>query len=597
MNAPQRSVLSLKRGENRTEENNPLLEERLHKVLANAGLGSRRMLEQRIQAGEVEVNGTVSTIGASVHAGDRVVLDGKQFVVATDNRNDAEVLVYHKPEGVVTTRDDTEGRPTVFEQLPRLKGARWVAVGRLDINTTGLLLLTTDGELANALMHPKSGLEREYLCRVHGEVPDETIERLKAGVELEDGPARFDEIATISRGGSHSWFRVTIREGRNREVRRLWDFAGFLVSRLKRIRYGTVELPRALRRGDCESLDETAIKELRERSGLGAPAPVLTLSAVVHQRRAPRHVTEYKPGAGAPGAWSSGRHDEARELTAFDRLRDDNPRGGRGGAGGGRGRPGGGGGREVNGNVARPERGGNGGNAGPRKPSSRRVAPGQELPSPRTWFAGDSRTSGNSAGNSTGNRGPRPAGRGGSAGNAGGGGGYAGGGNRTGGTGGGYAGGGNRTGGGGGGYAGNRSEGGGGYAGGGNRAAGGGGGGYAGNRSEGGGYAGGGNRTGGGPRTGGGGGGYAGGGNRAGGPGQGQGRSDGNRASGAAGRFEGANGNRGARPAGGGPGGNRAGGGGGNRAGGPRPGGGGGGNRGGRPGGGGGGGGNRGGNR
>jgi len=539
MNAPQRSLLSLKRGESRTEDN-PLLEERLHKVLANAGLGSRRMLEQRIQAGEVEVNGAVATIGASVHAGDRVTLDAKQFVVATDNRNDAEVLVYHKPEGVVTTRDDTEGRPTVFEQLPRLKGARWVAVGRLDINTTGLLLLTTDGELANALMHPKSGLEREYLCRVHGEVPDETIERLKAGVELEDGPARFDEIATISRGGSHSWFRVTIREGRNREVRRLWDFAGFLVSRLKRIRYGTVELPRALRRGDCESLDETAIKELRERSGLGAPAPVLTLSAVVHQRRAPRHVTEYKPNGGPASAWSSGRHDEARELTAFDRLRDDNPRGGRGGAGGGRGRPGAGGGqgngaprREVNGNVARPDRGGSAG--GPRKPSSRRVAPGQELPSPRTWFAGDSRTSGNSAGNrdgnSAGNRGPRPAG-----------GGYAGGGNRTGG--GGYAGGGNRTGGGGG-------------------------------------YAGGGNRTGG---------------------GQGGARADGNRAASGGSRFEGANGNRGSRPPGGGPGGNRAGGGGGNRAGGagggnragggPRPGG----NRGGRPGGGGGGG-NRGGNR
>jgi 23S rRNA pseudouridine2605 synthase len=526
MNAPQRSVLSLKRGENRTEEG-PQLEERLHKVLANAGLGSRRMLEQRIQAGEVEVNGTVATIGASVHAGDRVVVDGKQFVVATDNRNDAEVLVYHKPEGVVTTREDTEGRPTVFEQLPRLKGARWVAVGRLDINTTGLLLLTTDGELANALMHPKSGLEREYLCRVHGEVPDETIERLKAGVELEDGPARFDEIATISRGGSHSWFRVTIREGRNREVRRLWDSAGFLVSRLKRIRYGTVELPRALRRGDCESLDETAIKELRERSGLGAPAPVLTLSAVVHQRRAPRHVTEYKPKAGSTGAWSSARHDEARELTAFDRLRDDNPRGGRGGRAGGAGGRGGQGGaprREVNGNVARPERGGNAAGGAQRK---RRVAPGQELPGVRTWFAGDSRTGGGSPGNSmgnTGNRGPRPAGRsGGNTGNAGGGGGY---GN----TGGGY---GNRAGGTGGGNRaggpardGNRASSGGGggarFEGGGNRGGRPGGGGNAGNRAGGGG---GGNRTGGGPRAGGGGGGNrgprpgGGGGNRGGGGG------------------------------------------------------------------------------
>ena len=470
MNAPQRSVLSLKRNDAPTSEGSSQLEERLHKVLANAGLGSRRMLEQRIQAGEVEVNGTVASIGASVHAGDRISIDGKQFVVATDNRSDAEVLVYHKPEGVVTTREDTEGRPTVFEQLPRLKGARWVAVGRLDINTTGLLLLTTDGELANALMHPKSGLEREYLCRVHGEVPDEIIERLKAGVELEDGPARFDEIAVISRGGSHSWFRVTIREGRNREVRRLWDSQGFLVSRLKRIRYGTVELPRALRRGDCESLDETAIKALRERAGLGAPDPVLTLSAVVHQRRAPRHVTEYRPDKGTTGAWSSARHDEARELTAFDRLRDDTP--GRGGRGGRGGRPGGGGGgREVNGNVARPDRPNK-----PRKPSSRRVAPGQELPAMRTWFAGDSRTGGGNAngnveGNRGGNRGPR------------------------GGQGGGGQGGGNRAQGGQGG--GNRSYGGGGGQGGGNRAYGGGGGGQGGpsraggNRGSGGGSAGG----------------------------------------------------------------------------------------------------------
>lgn len=515
MNAPQRSVLSLKRNDAPTSEGSSQLEERLHKVLANAGLGSRRMLEQRIQAGEVEVNGTVASIGASVHAGDRITIDGKQFVVATDNRSDAEVLVYHKPEGVVTTREDTEGRPTVFEQLPRLKGARWVAVGRLDINTTGLLLLTTDGELANALMHPKSGLEREYLCRVHGEVPDEIIERLKAGVELEDGPARFDEIAIISRGGSHSWFRVTIREGRNREVRRLWDSQGFLVSRLKRIRYGTVELPRALRRGDCESLDETAIKALRERAGLGAPDPVLTLSAVVHQRRAPRHVTEYRPDKGTTGAWSSARHDEARELTAFDRLRDDTP--GRGNRGGRGGRPGGGGGREVNGNVARPDRPGK-----PRKTSSRRVAPGQELPAMRTWFAGDSRTGGGNAGNANGNvegnrggnRGPR-GGQGGGQGGANRAQGGQGGGNRSYGGGGGGQGGGNRAYGGGGGQGGPSRAG-------GNRGSGGGGGGAAGNRGPRGagggnrggqGGAGGGNR---GPRGGNRGGGGGGGGNRGG---------------------------------------------------------------------------------
>ncbi len=379
MTAPQKSVLSLKR-DVRNDTTAALLEERLHKVLANAGLGSRRMLEQRILAGEVELNGSPAGIGTSVHAGDRVVLDGKQFVVATDSRDETEVLVYHKPEGVLTTRDDPEGRPTVFEQLPRLKGARWVAVGRLDINTTGLLLLTTDGELANALMHPKSGLEREYLCRVHGEVPDEIIERLKAGVELEDGPARFDEIAVISRGGSHSWFRVVIREGRNREVRRLWDSQGFLVSRLKRIRYGQIELPRALRRGDCEPLDAETIKQLRQTTGLGVPQPVLTLSAVLHQRRATRGVTEYRPerGSGSGTAWTSSQ-DEGRELRAYDRIREEPVRGRK---------PPRSPGREVNGNVARPERSAGGPNRGGK---GRRVAPGQELPSVRTWFAGESR--------------------------------------------------------------------------------------------------------------------------------------------------------------------------------------------------------------
>ncbi|GLQ94867.1 pseudouridine synthase [Dyella acidisoli] len=385
MNAPQKSVLSLKRAA--PAENAPQIEERLHKVLANAGLGSRRMLEQRIQAGEVELNGSPATIGASVHAGDRVVIDGKQFVVATDNRDDAEVLVYHKPEGVVTTREDPEGRPTVFEQLPRLKGARWVAVGRLDINTTGLLLLTTDGDLANALMHPRSGLEREYLCRVHGEVPDEVIEKLKAGVELEDGPARFDEIAIISRGGSHSWFRVVIREGRNREVRRLWDSQGFLVSRLKRIRYGATELPRMLRRGDCETLNEEAVKELRKSAGLGAPQPVLTLSPVLHQRRAPRNVVEYRPEKGGGANWSGGYHDEARELRAFDRIREEAPAYGKQRR---RANPN----REVNGNVATPERQ----KKKVHNKKKRGIGPGQELPPARTWFAGENREGGRAHG-------------------------------------------------------------------------------------------------------------------------------------------------------------------------------------------------------
>lgn len=374
-----RNLLTLKRV---PAEHAETLSERLHKVLANAGLGSRRMLEERIAHGEITVNGEVAQVGSSINAGDRVVIDERQFVVATDTREHAEVLIYNKPEGLLVTRNDTEDRPTVFEQLPKVKGARWVAVGRLDINTTGLLLVTTDGELANALMHPSSGIEREYLCRVHGEVPEEAIEQLLAGVELEDGPARFDSINVVSHSGSHSWFRVTIGEGRNREVRRLWDAQGFLVSRLKRIRYGDIELPRLLRRGESEALDASTIKTLRHKAGLSKPQPVLTLSPVLRQRRSPRNVTEFKPDQqNSPSAWTGAHHNEARELTAYDRIRDDaSPRGGKR-----KQRPRG----DVNGNVARPEK------SGPHKYKKKRsVAPGQELPSVRTWFAGEGRGNG-----------------------------------------------------------------------------------------------------------------------------------------------------------------------------------------------------------
>lgn len=320
MNAP-RTVLSLKR----PQTDGPALEERLHKVLANAGLGSRRLLEERIQAGEIRVNGAVAEIGSSVRAGDRVELDGKLFVAINDSAEHAQVIVFHKPEGVVTTRDDPEGRPTVFEQLPHLKGARWIAVGRLDINTTGLLLLTTDGALAHKLMHPSAEVEREYICRVHGEVPDETLEQLKAGVELEDGPARFEELAVISRGDSHSWFRVVIREGRNREVRRMWEALGLMVSRLKRIRYGNVELPRGLLKGRSETLEPEQVKVLRNLAGAADAEPTLTLQPVIGQRRAPKAApNEFRPAPKTQQAWTGGS-DEGRELRAFDRIREDKP--------------------------------------------------------------------------------------------------------------------------------------------------------------------------------------------------------------------------------------------------------------------------------
>ncbi|HEX7325300.1 MAG TPA: pseudouridine synthase [Rhodanobacteraceae bacterium] len=377
MSSTPRSLLTLKRPAEHDAEH--ALEERLHKVLANAGLGSRRALEQRIAASEILVNGEPAATGCSVHAGDRVALDHKQFVVATDRQEHAQVLLYHKPEGELTTRDDPEGRPTVFENLPRLNGARWISVGRLDVNTTGLLLLTTDGELANALMHPSHEIEREYLCRVHGEVPDEVLEKVKAGVELEDGPAHFDDIQVVSRGGSHCWFKVVLHEGRNREVRRVWDALGFMVSRLKRIRYGTVELPRGLRPGHNDALAEDAVKALRELAGAASPQPVLTLKPVLNQRHAVHGVTEVRPASHTAHAWTGVRHDEARELTAFDRVRpDDFANRGRRRRGPPRG--------EVNGNVLSPDR-----PRGKQRKNRRGVAPGQELPSVRTWFAGDKR--------------------------------------------------------------------------------------------------------------------------------------------------------------------------------------------------------------
>src|SRR4249919_2386851 len=282
--------LSLKRGD---AAETPRMEERLHKVLAQAGLGSRRALEQRIADGLVKVNGEVAQVGMSIGSGDKVDIDGRSFV-ASALTDPSRVLMYNKPEGEVTTREDPEGRPTIFEALPRLKGARWIAIGRLDINTTGLLLLTTDGELANAMMHPSYEIEREYVCRVRapeGEenVSDKLVDRLRRGVALEDGPAKFDEIERIggNEDGSHDWFRVMLKEGRNREVRRLWESQGCQVSRLKRIRYGDVSLPQPLLRSQSQELAPDKVAALRAKLGLedGTPSS-LTLMPVIGQRKA-----------------------------------------------------------------------------------------------------------------------------------------------------------------------------------------------------------------------------------------------------------------------------------------------------------------------
>lgn len=311
----------------------PRLEERLHKVLAQAGLGSRRALEQRIADGLVKVNGEVAQVGMSVGSGDRIELDGRQFV-ATALTEPPRLLMYNKPEGEVTTREDPEGRPTVFEALPALKGARWIAIGRLDINTTGLLLLTTDGELANALMHPSREVEREYVCRVRapeGEetVPASIVERLAQGVALEDGPAKFDEIEKIGGSESHDWFRVVVKEGRNREVRRLWESQGCQVSRLKRVRYGGIELPRELLRGQSQELPGGRVAQLRHEVGLEEGTPsALTLQPVIGQRRAAKSTIHFS-GERSQGGYVGGHNtaDEGRELRRFDHVREDRGRG------------------------------------------------------------------------------------------------------------------------------------------------------------------------------------------------------------------------------------------------------------------------------
>src|SRR5690606_30567293 len=245
----------------------------------------------------------------------------------------ARVLIYNKPEGEVTTREDPEGRPTIFDSLPALKGARWIAIGRLDINTTGLLLLTTDGELANAMMHPSYEVEREYVCRVRapeGEdvVSEKIIDRLRRGVALEDGPAKFDEIERIGGTDSHDWFRVVVTEGRNREVRRLWGSQGCQVSRLKRVRYGAVSLPQPLLRGQSQELPSAQVEEMRRELKLEeGPPPALTLQPVIGQRRAAKstvHVGGQHRSNGYVGGHNTA--DEGRELRRFDNVREDRGR-------------------------------------------------------------------------------------------------------------------------------------------------------------------------------------------------------------------------------------------------------------------------------
>jgi 23S rRNA pseudouridine2605 synthase len=228
---------------------------RLQKLMAAAGLGSRRSIEQWIRDGRITVAGRVAQLGDRAAPTDEVLLDGRKLDLQATALPSRELLLYHKPVGEMTTRSDPQGRPTVFERLPQPRTGRWITVGRLDVNTSGLLLLTTDGELAHRLMHPSSEIDREYLVRIRGRPSAFAIRQLLEGVALEDGPARFDSIVQDETDGSHTTFRVVLHEGRNREVRRIWSAIGFEVSRLLRVRYGPVELPRDLRPGGWRVAD------------------------------------------------------------------------------------------------------------------------------------------------------------------------------------------------------------------------------------------------------------------------------------------------------------------------------------------------------
>jgi len=242
--------------------------ERLQKALARAGLASRREADRWVAAGRVTVNGEPATPGTKVAPGDRIALDGRELALGSEATG-TRVLAYHKPEGEVSTRSDPQGRPTVFDRLPAPDGGRWIQVGRLDLTTSGLLLLTTDGDLANALMHPSRGVAREYRVRVRGRPDAAALQRLRHGVPLEDGPAHFDSVETLPGRGANAQLRVVLREGRKREVRRLLEAVGHPVSRLLRVRYGPVQLPRDLKPGHWRELSGEEVADLRRAAGVG----------------------------------------------------------------------------------------------------------------------------------------------------------------------------------------------------------------------------------------------------------------------------------------------------------------------------------------
>jgi 23S rRNA pseudouridine2605 synthase len=259
--------------------------ERIQKVLARGGVGSRREIERWIDEGRLKINGDIVKLGDRLKVGDYLQLNDRVMHWEKFAIQPTRVLLYHKPTGEVVTRRDPQGRPVVFSQLPVLETARWISVGRLDINTSGLLLVTNNGELANKLMHPSTKVEREYAVRILGNVSDETLEKLKKGVELEDGVAKFDAIRFFGGEGANKWYHVIVSEGRNRLVRRLWEAQEVIVSRLMRVRYGPVVLPERLKTGAIYELTDKELDLLFDFAGLQRNEPSVFKAQLEPKRR------------------------------------------------------------------------------------------------------------------------------------------------------------------------------------------------------------------------------------------------------------------------------------------------------------------------
>ncbi len=272
-------------------------DEKIQKLLAQAGVGSRRDMEKVIAAGRVTVNGRVVTLGDRATSRDTIAVDGKP-VTLPDADTAGRVLIYNKPEGEISTHNDPEGRPTVFDRLPPLPHGRWISVGRLDFNTTGLMLFTSDGDLANALMHPSSVIDREYLCRILGHVDEAMLQRMVDGVLLEDGVARFTDIVDGGGEGANHWYYVALLEGRNREVRRLWESQDVQVSRLKRVRFGQVFLPSTLKQGQWQEMSTEEVEGLYRMAGLPVPKPA-TLPPKEREKMQ-RRQRKNRPASGRP---------------------------------------------------------------------------------------------------------------------------------------------------------------------------------------------------------------------------------------------------------------------------------------------------------